>query len=245
MDSDFLFFGDSSEQHLKKVFADLATNEICPEDGMHYTPETINIAPIRDETEYGGTRITLNAYLGTARIPMQFDLGIGDAITPGPETSVFPVLLPLPVPRIKSYPSVTSIAEKVDNMIIRELDNSRMKDFYDIWLLSTLFDYNLNELREAIHNTFSRRGTKWPETPPVALSNDFADNKMKQVQWKAFLRKSKLSNAPQNLHEIIARLDAFLLPALLSEKLPTENWNRHAGEWTHEAEADCAGDNSF
>ena len=238
MDADFLFFGNASEEHLKRIFADLAATDICPDDGMRYAPETINVAPIREETEYGGTRITLNAYLGTARIPMQFDLGIGDVITPGPEMSVFPVLLPLPAPRIKSYPAATSIAEKVDNMIIRELDNSRMKDFYDIWLLTTLFDFNLNELREAIHNTFSRRGTKLTETTPVALTNEFAGNKMKQVQWKAFLRKSGLSNAPQDLHAIIARLVAFLLPALHTENLQTGNWNRHAGEWRYEAKAD-------
>ena len=236
MDSDFLFFGDASEEHLKKIFTDLVTSNICPEDGMHYLPETIETVSIREEREYGGTRITLNAYLGTAHIPMQFDIGIGDVITPSPESSVFPVLLPLPKPRIKSYPPVTSIAEKLDNMVIRELDNSRMKDFYDIWLLSTLFEYNLKELSNVIHNTLTRRGTNLPLTIPVSLTKEFADNKMKQVQWKAFLRKNGLSDAPQDLHEVIARLSAFLLPALWSRDATVECWNHHTGKWMNDVE---------
>ena len=231
MDSDFVFFGDASEEHLNTVFADLATSNICPEDGMRYAPDSIKIAPIREETEYGGMRITLNAYLGTARIPMQFDIGVGDVITPGPELSIFPVLLSLPKPHIKIYPAVTSIAEKVDNMIVRELDNSRMKDFYDIWLLSTLFEFNLKNLREAICNTLTRRGTAIPMTTPVSLTDDFADNKMKQLQWKAFLRKSCLSDAPQDLHEIIARLSLFLLPVFWPEKALGDNWTPLTGEW--------------
>lgn len=231
MDSDFLFFGDASEEHLRSVFSEIALDIACPEDGMRYDAETIAVSAIRQETEYGGTRVTMNAYLGTARIPMQFDIGIGDAITPGPIMVDFPVLLPLPVPRLKSYPAVTSIAEKVDNMLVREMDNSRMKDFYDIWLLSMLFPHDFQELHLAIRNTLKRRGTALPEQTPVSLTNSFADNAVKQTQWKAFLRKNGLSDAPEDLETVIDRLSAFLLPVLQGECTPAI-WNPDEGVWS-------------
>lgn len=233
MDSDFLFFGDASEEHLRSIFAGIALDIACPEDGMRYAAETIAVSAIRQDTEYGGTRVTMNAYLGTARIPMQFDIGIGDAITPGPIMIDFPVLLPLPVPRIKSYPAVTSIAEKIDNMLVRGMDNSRMKDFYDIWLLSTLFPHDFQELRLAIRNTLNRRGTALPEQTPVSLTNAFADNSMKQTQWKAFLRKNGLADAPNSLEEVIGRLAAFLLPVLLQQDGRQGTWNPNGGTWNH------------
>ncbi len=230
MDSDFLFFGDASEEHLRSVFSEIAHDIACPEDGMRYDAETIAVSAIRQDTEYGGTRVTMNAYLGTARILMQFDIGIGDAITPGPIMVDFPVLLPLPVPRLKSYPAVTSIAEKVDNMLVREMDNSRMKDFYDIWLLSMLFPHDLHELRLAIRNTLNRRGTALPEQTPISLTKAFADNVMKQTQWKAFLRKNGLTGAPKELKEVIDRLAAFLLPALQGDS-QAANWDPCEGAW--------------
>lgn len=230
MDSDFLFFGDASEEHLKTIFAEIALSRLCPEDGMRYVAESIEAFPIRQDTEYGGTRITMDAFLGTARIPMLFDIGVGDAITPAPVEIDFPVLLPLPVPRLRTYPAVTSIAEKVENMLISEMDNSRMKDFYDVWLLSVLFSYDFFELQKAIQNTLRRRGTVIPVKIPVTFTDTFGNNTIKQIQWKAFLRKSNLGDAPKDLQVVIDRLASFILPVFQQDMRKTI-WNPLLGCW--------------
>ena len=138
IDSDLLCFGQADEEHLKIIFRQLCSLPGHLEDGMSYDANSITISTIREDTEYGGTRIVLNAFLGNARIPLQFDIGIGDAITPAAETAYFPVLLGGLSPKLKIYPKETSIAEKAEAMITKGFANSRMKDFYDIWLLGTL-----------------------------------------------------------------------------------------------------------
>ena len=123
---------------------------------------------------YPGIRIILTGYPGNARIRLQFDIGVGDAITPPPELTDFPVLLNGPVPRLKAYPMVTAIAEKSEIMVTRGIINSRLKDFYDLWLLSELFEHDYSTLCQAVRNTFARRKVPMPIAMPEAWTPEFA-----------------------------------------------------------------------
>ena len=215
MDSDLLCFGDTSHEHLRKVFDSIAGME--DSDGIMFDADSIAVEAIREDTKYGGTRVTFNAFIGTVRIPLQFDIGVGDAITPAPEQAVFPVLLDGSSPRLKIYPMATVIAEKLEAMVVRGGSNSRMKDFYDIWQLSRLAEHSARTLRTAIENTFQRRGTELPMELPYALTAEFAHRPEKPVQWHAFCRKNHLSDAPLEFGEIVMSIAAFLAPCLKYE----------------------------
>ena len=215
MDSDLLCFGDTSHEHLRKVFDSIAGME--DSDGIMFDADSIAVEAIREDTKYGGTRVTFNAFIGTVRIPLQFDIGVGDAITPAPEQAVFPVLLDGSSPRLKIYPMATVIAEKLEAMVVRGGINSRMKDFYDIWQLSRLAEHSARTLRTAIENTFQRRGTEFPRELPYALTVEFAHRPEKPVQWHAFCRKNHLSDAPLEFEEIVMSITAFLAPCLKYE----------------------------
>lgn len=228
VDSDFLCVGNASDEHLKSVFVQLCQATDYQEDGIKFDSESIRISPIRDDNEYGGTRVILNAFLGNARIPLQVDVGVGDEITPGPEIAEFPVLLDGKTPTLKVYPMTTVIAEKTETMVSRGLNNSRMKDFYDIWLLSQLFDHDFVILRQAIENTFSRREVALPFEIPECFSEKFMANTMKNTQWNAFCRKNRLQKYPENFESAVMRIKEFLEPVLLPQGASLKKW--HAGK---------------
>ncbi len=229
VDSDMLCFGDATPEHLRRVFADACRIDSISVDGMVFDPDSIEISSIREETEYGGTRILLTAYLGRARIRLQFDIGVGDAITPSPELTDFPVLLNGPVPRLKVYPMATTIAEKSEVMVSRGIINGRLKDFYDLWLLSELFDHDYKTLRLAIQNTFARRHVSLPESIPEAWTPEFAASPTKTTQWAAFLRKNKTVAAPADFKAVGARVASFLTPVFFPPERKLTTWKAAKG----------------
>ncbi len=229
VDSDMLCFGDAAPEHLRQVFADACRSDSLAVDGMMFDPDSIEISSIREETEYGGTRILLTGYLGQARIRLQFDIGVGDAITPAPEPTDFPVLLNGPVPRLKAYPMATTIAEKAEIMVSRGIVNSRLKDFYDLWLLSELFDHDYATLRLAVENTFTRRQVPMPESIPDAWTPEFAADPARVTQWAAFLRKNRTVTAPADFRAVGARIAAFLIPVFFHSERRPAAWKAAVG----------------
>lgn len=174
-----------------------------------------------------------DAKLGSARIPIQVDIGFGDAITPNAELVVFPTVLELPAPQLQSYPRETVIAEKFQTMVMLGIANSRMKDFFDLITLCEQFEFDGALVRRAIKATFDRRKTNIPTTRPLALAPEFSEDKQKSTQWNAFLRKSNLNSRNLYLSEIATRLADFLMPpaeaasqGISFEKLwkPSEGW---------------------
>jgi predicted nucleotidyltransferase component of viral defense system len=129
-DIDLLGFGANDTDELAQIFREVSQTDVEP-DGLVFRPETVKAESIREEAAYAGIRITMEAKLENARIPIQVDIGFGDAVTPGPEEVQYPVLLDLPAPRLRSYPVYTVIAEKLEAMVLLGEANSRMKDFYD------------------------------------------------------------------------------------------------------------------
>ncbi len=183
-------------------------------DGLVFDPSSIHLEDIREGLEYGGHRVNLTAYLDTARIPVQIDIGFGDIVTPSATWLTYPTLLPFPAPYLRTYPKETVVAEKLHAMVEYGLGNSRMKDFYDLWTLSRLFSFDGAILAQAIAATFGQRHTSIPPGTPTALTAEFAEHPFKLTQWQAFLRRNRLEVAGASFAQVIAQIHRFLLPPL-------------------------------
>jgi hypothetical protein len=154
----------------------------------------------------------LTAHLHNARIPLQIDVGFGDAVTPAPETVTYPSALGYPAAHVRAYTRYSVVAEKLESMVQLGIADSRMKDFYDIWLMSRLFDFHLVTLCNAIQDTFKRRKTDIPKAAPMALTEEFWGDTQKRTQWNAFIRKSKPEGAEADFEKVVKSIADFLLP---------------------------------
>jgi hypothetical protein len=225
-DLNLLGYGDPSEEGIKAVFTELVQGPGEPADGLEWGE--VSTGPIRDDMEYGGVRANLTAWLAGARLSIQIDVGFGDAITPDAIEAEWPELLGFPAARLLAYPPETVVAEKLEAAVSLRLDNSRMKDFFDLLWLSRHRQFEGDLLIASVEATFARRKSTIPDEPPVALTDTFANDSGKKVQWDAFRRKGKLT-APE-LPEVIASLSGFLLP-VLSGEARGQKWNPETG-WT-------------
>lgn len=189
--------------------------EVCRQDvepdGLDFNRKSVVGERIAEEAEYEGVRVRFQGRLGTARVSMQIDVGFGDAVVPGPVTTEYPTILDLPAPRVRGYTRDSVVAEKFHTMVLRGLLNSRMRDFFDVWVLSRQFDFEGPVLAAAVRETFARRSLE-VESSPVALTDEFAADGTKAAQWRGFLRKSRLEGAPSNLGEVVAGIAGFLGP---------------------------------
>jgi predicted nucleotidyltransferase component of viral defense system len=210
LDMDFLGQGDDSSERLAEVFRKVCGVDVEP-DGLVFDVDTVASAPIREEQEYQGQRVTLIAFLGKARIPIQVDVGFGDVVTPKAKKIRYPTLLDFPAPSIRACPRETVVAEKFQAMVMLGIANSRMKDFYDLYVLARDFSFDGNTLVRAIKATFKRRKTEIPIEPPLALTDEFGREEVKSVQWTAFVRKSGLDEDVPGFLEVLSRLREFLL----------------------------------
>jgi predicted nucleotidyltransferase component of viral defense system len=232
VDMDFIGYGEESSERLAGVFRHVCDVEVEP-DGLEFNPNSVKAAPIREEKEYQGQRITLTAFLGKARIPIQVDVGFGDVVTPKARIISYPTLLDFPVPRIRACPRETVVAEKLQAMVILGIANSRMKDFYDLYVLARDFAFDGAILTRAIQATFKRRHTEIPREPPLALTEEFGRDDTKSVQWEGFIRKGGLEQGVPELPDILLHLREFLLPPLkaASGTAPVpKNWSA-GGSW--------------
>jgi len=223
-DLDLLGFGDSSEEAIKAIFTELIKTQVEPPDGLEWG--NVKTGPIRDDLAYGGVRSVLTACLAGARLSLQIDVGFGDAITPEAVEAEWPELLDFPGARLLIYPPETVVAEKLEAAVALGLDNSRMKDFFDLHWLSRNQTFDGTLLIKSLHATFERRATAIPANTPIALTEVFANDSGKALQWQAFRRKGKL-HVP-DLPEIITRLSRFLGP-LLSGEAAGQTWNPESG----------------
>lgn len=207
-DLDLLGFGEPSSEAILAVWKEICA--INAEDGITFDGETLRVRLIREELEYGGLRLQTTAALAGARIHVTVDIGFGDAIEPGLEEIDFPVLLDLPVPHLRAYARETVIAEKFQAMVALGRANSRMKDFYDVWVLSKTHEFDKARLAQAIAATFNRRGTAIPQTVPDAFTPEFFRNESKLQQWSAFVRDLSAETPP--FETVVSELAAFIAP---------------------------------
>ncbi len=212
-DLDLLGHGDPATSSIETTFRTICETAV-DDDGLVFDTGSLRVEPIREEQRYGGVRVKTTAFLGKTRIPVQVDIGFGDAITPAVEEMEFPPLLASEGPRLKAYPKETVIAEKLQAIVELGRANSRMKDFYDLLALSRLFDFDGQTLNSAVCATFERRQTAIPKTTPEGLDKDFAEDPEKQRQWVAFVRREPLFIAAPDLSGTISEIASFALPVI-------------------------------
>jgi len=207
-DLDLLGFGDPGSEAMLEVFRAILAEE--SDDGVQFDLHALRVDRIREELAYGGLRLRTTASIAGARVAVTVDIGFGDAVEPGSEVMDYPTMLDFPAPRIRAYSREMVIAEKFQAMVMLGRANSRMKDFYDIWLLSRSGAFDDDRLARAIAATFARRETEIPLELPDGLTLAFAEDEQKQRQWTAFVREVALK--PGSLVEVIEILREFLMP---------------------------------
>jgi len=231
MDIDFLGQINNSIEAIVTVIKDICRQQVEP-DGITFDLTSIEGDRITEDADYEGVRVRFQGSLGTAHLTMQLDIGFGDVVIPAPASLEYPTILDLPAPKLRGYSKESTIAEKFEAMVKLGALNSRMKDFFDIWLLSRQFDFEGQRLAAAIEKIFSTRGTDI-QSEPIALTNSFAEDPAKVAQWRGFIRKSRLTNVPQDFGEVIETIGVFLGPVaktLAAEKPFKAIW-RSPGPW--------------
>ena len=210
-DADLLGFGASDLASVAETFRDIAAVPV--DDGIAFDSASVAVEEIRKEADYGGIRVIIAGDLAKARCKTQIDVAFGDAVTPAPVESVYPVLLDdLPAPKLRVYPTYTVIAEKLHAIALLGMTNSRLKDYFDLSVLLERETMDAGLLAQAIKATFERRGMAVPNAPPIGLSDEFAHDSSRQSLWLAFLRKNGLTPVP--LSAIVDQLRYALAPAL-------------------------------
>ena len=191
-DADLLGFGPDDIDSAVSTFREIC--QIPVDDGIVFDPTSVKGSLIRKEAGYGGVRLDLHAELDGARIVLQVDIGFGDAVTPQAQAISYPVLLnDLPAPQLRAYPKYTVVAEKFHAICLLGMSNTRMKDYFDLWVLLRDDMLDADELNRAIKATFARRNMPMPSFLPDGLSDAFVTDAVKQIQWNAFLKKNQLA----------------------------------------------------
>ncbi len=218
-------------ENIQRIIASIC--EVPAEDdGMEFDPGSVETSRIAEDADYEGVRATFDARLGKARLPMQVDIGFSDIVTPGAVPIVYPAILGSPAPELEGYNRETAIAEKFQAMVKLGELNSRMKDFFDVWMLSRTTGFRGAELAQAIKQTFRRRGTLLT-IEPVCFSGAFAASAAKAVQWQAFIRRGRFADPAPPFAEIVEAVAGFLRPinaGLLAGEAWTRTWPE-GGPW--------------
>ena len=187
----------------------------APDDGITFDLDSFAGSVIREDADYSGVRTVFTGHLNAARVAMQIDIGFGDIVTPEPERLSYPTILDFPAPALLGYTRETVIAEKLEALVQLRMLNSRMKDYFDIWILLRHPELDQTVLRAAIERTFKNRKMEINATP-IGLSPQFGTDPVKQTQWRAFLKRSALTQAPEQLSVVVEELRAFFEPILTS-----------------------------
>lgn len=206
-------------------------------DALRFDVDTLELQTIRVRNAHGGVSIRVDAMLGTARIPMHVDVGFGDVVIPPPLRTVFPVLLDHPAPELLVYPRETVVAEKTEAVVTLGATNSRMKDFYDLFVIASTFAFDGTLLTESIAATFRHRGTQLPVECPLALTADFMADSVRTVQWQAFLRRSRLDAEPEPTR-VAESVQRFVWPPMCAvrDSLPFKAVWAAGGPWAPAAD---------
>lgn len=214
MDIDLLGRIENSPRIVASAIKDACRTDV-EADGMIFHAGTVVARTIIAKAEYAGIRVRLDGNLGNALVSLQIDIGFGDEIVPGPRKVKFPVLLDFPSPELNGYTMESTITEKFHAMVQRGVLSSRMKDFYDIWKLSREFDFKGEVLAKALTRTFANRNT--PVTgDPAVFDPRFGNDADKMLQWRGFLNKVKIADAPAEFRDVAADIKVFLQPPTVS-----------------------------
>ncbi len=209
LDIDFLAQYDNQIIKIEEVIKEVCGSKVLA-DGLKFDQATVEGQKIKEDADYEGVRVKFRGFLDRARIPMQIDVGFGDVVYPKPKTIDYPTILDFPKPELKGYPPESVVSEKFEAMIKLGLLNSRMKDFYDLWLMTRQFNFNGDSLTEALKLTFAHRKTNLPKKLPLFAEEIYDETSDRQILWKAFLLKNQITYAPQKLKETAHVIETFL-----------------------------------
>lgn len=232
-DLDLLGYGANDQQSLLTLFKAVVTIDVEQEDGLVFDASSFSAEPIKKDGDYQGMRIQGKAILDSAIIPLQVDIGFGDAVTPAAQMAALPSLLDLPAAQLRVYPVYTAVAEKFQAMVHLGEINSRIKDFYDLLIIANTQTLNSDNLQAAIQATFERRNTPITQTLVFVFSDRFKNDANKVIQWQAFLKKNKLV-CPLTFAELVTRIELFIQPIyqqIGTGLTTTKQWNAHAWSW--------------
>lgn len=212
-DVDVLLSGQADDAAIQSLVEEICA-VVCPDDALRFDLSGLVVETIRAEEEYSGKRARFRAWLGNARIAVQLDLGVGDALTTEPEEIVYPTMLDtLPSPRLRAYPREATVAEKFEAMVKLETRNSRMKDFHDVWALANALDFDGPSLRNAVAACFERRGTPWTDEMPRVLTPAFFQLPELATRWRNYLAAGAVLVAPPAQFDLVGeRITEFLGP---------------------------------
>lgn len=212
MDIDLAGRTDNALDHVASLVGEVCAIAVEP-DGIEFSRASIEASRIKEDADYEGVRVQFHATLARARIPMQLDIGFGDIITPGPAEIEYPTLLDFPAPVLQAYSRETVVAEKLEALTALGVLNSRMKDYYDLALLSRMYPFEGERLADAIVATFRHRGTTI-EAEPIGLTEAYYNDPARAVQWRAFVRRSRFDEEAGDLARLVAEIRPFALPVL-------------------------------
>jgi len=232
-DADFLARGENRPERFIAIFEEICNADV-PKDGLRLDGASVTAERITEDADYEGIRVKFLAYLQNARVPVQIDIGFGDAITPAPQEEEFPTLLDLPAPKLFVYPKESVVAEKFEAMVSLDIRNSRMKDLHDVRSLCRDFSFEGVVLLEAVFKTFKTRKTGLPNGKPLVFTSEFFDNEDRQRQWAAFCNKNKSYVAAVSLRTVCEDIAAFLMPVVeaLNKKERLERKWPASGPWS-------------
>jgi predicted nucleotidyltransferase component of viral defense system len=213
LDIDMLRKGKADRESLVALVTDCATLMVDA-DGVTFLADSVAAEEITKDSEYQGTRIVMDARMDNVRLRIQIDFGVGDVIVPGPRIIEYPAFLGGETIELLAYPLETSIAEKLQAMVALGNANSRMKDFYDVWVCSTHLDFNGDTLLKAVDATFRNRETTVPADEFEVLTPDFAERHL--VQWNAFAKKIGEVELANRFAEVLENIKTFVVPMLRS-----------------------------
>ncbi len=212
-DLDLLRRGDGSFEAIRDDLRAIVATPVPP-DAIDFDGEGIDLEAIRADDEYAGTRATLPARCGQARLALQIDMGLGDAIWPAPRACTYPTLLDLPAPEVLTYPREAVVAEKLEAMVVLGARNSRIKDYFDLHYLASRFEFDRITLTEAVRQTFARCSTPVPADEPIGLTPVYWEDPSRPAQVRAFARRAHLEVPAKPGEEFMQLLRAFLAPVL-------------------------------
>jgi hypothetical protein len=211
-DIDLLGIADNSIENIEMIVRSVCSLPAA-DDGILFDPESVKGELIKEESKYSGVRVKFVGTLEKAKVPMQIDVGFGDVVFPAPKEAAFPTIFDFEAPRLKMYPQEAVIAEKLHTMVDRGTLNSRMKDFFDIQLLSKQFTFDGETLVSAVKQTFENRNTSLTSSP-VIFEDSFSKDENISKQWRAFLNKGMRGIAPDSIEDVMDEIKAFLLPII-------------------------------
>jgi predicted nucleotidyltransferase component of viral defense system len=229
MDIDMLGRTDNDAGSVVSQFREICSADVEP-DGLAFDAASVESERIAEEADYEGLRLRIRGNLGNARVSIQVDIGFGDVVFPPPEYASLPPILSLVPPRLRCYSRESVIAEKFEAMVKHGELNSRMKDFYDIRLMASQFDFDGPTLLTAIGKTFGNRNVGVPESI-AAFTDAFAADR--QQLWRLFRKRLPAAAIPEDFAEVVAFISSFLQPlasALASGQGFDMQWS-HPGPW--------------